>query len=131
MAGYWPFLALFLLGGVACVRQRLWSLPWLAVHTCMLATVLTAVIFWGSARFRDANVGMLMLYAALGLQWLAASRRSDASASVIMARASDPEPDAEGAHARTTPPQSQRLRATIHGDHGFPPPSPNKRIDDA
>jgi 4-amino-4-deoxy-L-arabinose transferase-like glycosyltransferase len=71
MAGYWPFLVLFLLGVIVMLRQRLWSLPWLAIHMCMLATVITAVIFWGSARFRDANVGPLMLYAALGLQMLA------------------------------------------------------------
>ena len=73
MVGYWPFLALFLLGVIACLRRRLWSLPWLAVHTGMAATVITAVIFWGSARFRDVNVGALMLYATVGLQWLSAT----------------------------------------------------------
>ena len=73
MVGYWPFLLLFLLGMFAVVRQRLWSLPWMAVHVCILATVITAVVFWGSARFRDANVGILMLYAAVGLQWIAAA----------------------------------------------------------
>lgn len=79
MAGYWPFLALYLLGVVQCVRRRLWSLPWLAIHACMLATVITAVIFWGSARFRDVNAGLLMLYAVLGLQVLAGIRRQLAS----------------------------------------------------
>jgi 4-amino-4-deoxy-L-arabinose transferase-like glycosyltransferase len=70
MAGYWPFLMLFLLGAVAVVRQRLWSLPWLAIHLCVVATLITAVIFWGSARFRDVNVGILMLYATAGSKWI-------------------------------------------------------------
>lgn len=88
MVGYWPFLALFLLGGVACMRQRLWSLPWLAIHMCVAATLLTAVIFWGSARFRDVNAGVLMLYAVVGLQWLTGIRHRDASASKANVRAS-------------------------------------------
>lgn len=73
MVGYWPFLVLFLLGALACVRLGLWSLPWLAVHLCIVATLITAVIFWGSARFRDVNLGALMLYATAGLQWLSAT----------------------------------------------------------
>ena len=76
MAGYWPFLVLFLLGAFAVLRQRLWSLPWLAIHLCILATVITAVIFWGSARFRDANVSILMLYEVVGLSWIEARHRA-------------------------------------------------------
>jgi 4-amino-4-deoxy-L-arabinose transferase-like glycosyltransferase len=67
-AGYLPFLVLMLIGAGACVSRRLWSAPWLAVHATILATVVTAVVFWGSPRFRDANAPLLMLYAALGFQ---------------------------------------------------------------
>jgi len=68
MAGYWPFLVLMAVGGFVCLRRRLWSPPWLVLHFTILATVLTAVVFWGSPRFRDANVGVLMVYAAVGLR---------------------------------------------------------------
>ena len=87
MVGYWPFLAVFLLGALACVRLGLWSLPWLAVHACILATMITAVIFWGSARFRDVNVGLLMLYTTVGVQWLSAiSPLRRVTAGVVHAR---------------------------------------------
>jgi 4-amino-4-deoxy-L-arabinose transferase-like glycosyltransferase len=68
LIGYLPFLVLILLGALTCARQRrYWTLPWLVVHGIMLATLVTALIFWGSPRFRDANVPCLMAYAALGL----------------------------------------------------------------
>jgi 4-amino-4-deoxy-L-arabinose transferase-like glycosyltransferase len=66
-AGYLPFLTLALAGAVACLRRRAWSPAWLALHGTLLATALTAVIFWGSPRFRDANAPLLMVYAAVGL----------------------------------------------------------------
>ena len=66
-----PFLLLVFLGIGICGRNReYWTLPWTLVHAMMSATVLTALIFWGSPRFRDANAPLLMLYAAVGLQGL-------------------------------------------------------------
>jgi hypothetical protein len=70
MVGYWPFMVLFLFGGVVCWQRRLWSPEWLVIHASILATLLTAVIFWGSPRFRDVNAPFLMVYAALGFELL-------------------------------------------------------------
>ena len=68
---YAPYVALLLAGAWRVVRSReFWSLPWLAVHLTMLATIVTALIFFGDPRFRDANTPLLMLYAALGGQTL-------------------------------------------------------------
>lgn len=67
--GYVPFLPLILLGWITCARQRaFWKSEWLAVHGVMMATLITALVFWGSPRFRDANLPFLMLYAAVGLE---------------------------------------------------------------
>jgi 4-amino-4-deoxy-L-arabinose transferase-like glycosyltransferase len=69
--GHAPFFVLFFLGAIRLVRDRCyWTAPWLAVHATMLATILTALIFWGCPRFRDANLPFLMIYAVLGLQTL-------------------------------------------------------------
>jgi 4-amino-4-deoxy-L-arabinose transferase-like glycosyltransferase len=66
--GYAPYLLLFLLGGWCCLRRPELRTPgWQAIHATLLATLLTGLIFWGSARFRDANAPLLMLYAAVGL----------------------------------------------------------------
>jgi hypothetical protein len=71
-----PFLLLYTLGVLRCLRSRAyWSPPWLVVHAGMLATLVTAVVFWGSPRFRDANLGFLMVYAAVGVQVLLDSFR--------------------------------------------------------
>lgn len=65
--GYTPFLLLMILGLGTWVRRRdFWRWDWLIVHGIMLATLAIALIFWGSPRFRDANMPFLMLYAALG-----------------------------------------------------------------
>jgi heme A synthase len=40
----------------------------LAVHGTLLATLVTALVFWGSDRFRDANMPVLMLYAVVGVR---------------------------------------------------------------
>src|SRR5205823_14700736 len=62
-----PFLVLLAAGGWACLRDHSCrGTPWLVLHGTLLATLLTAWIFWGSPRFRDANLGVLMVYAALG-----------------------------------------------------------------
>ncbi len=66
--GYAPFLLLMIVGLKGWLRRRdFWRTDWLIVHGVMLATVATALIFWGSPRFRDANMPFLMIYAALGL----------------------------------------------------------------
>ncbi len=66
--GYAPFLLLMIVGLKGWLRRRdFWRTDWLIVHSVVLATVATAVIFWGSPRFRDANMPFLMIYAALGL----------------------------------------------------------------
>lgn len=72
VATFAPFLLLYTLGVARCLRSRaFWAPAWLVVHAGMLATAVTAVIFWGSPRFRDANLGFLMLYAVVGVQVLA------------------------------------------------------------
>ncbi len=74
--GYVPFLLLILIGMAGCVRQRVYRQPaWLVVHGVMLATLGTALVFWGSPRFRDANLSFLMIYAALG--WTKLWRRQN------------------------------------------------------
>jgi hypothetical protein len=79
VAGYAPFLVLLACGAWACLRDRSCrGTPWLALHGTLLATLLTAWIFWGSPRFRDANVGILMIYAALGARLLYRRRKADA-----------------------------------------------------
>jgi 4-amino-4-deoxy-L-arabinose transferase-like glycosyltransferase len=71
IAGYVPFFFLCLLGTVRVLRNsRLHTAPWMTLHVVMAATLLTTVIFWGSPRFRDANVGVLMIYAAVGFHML-------------------------------------------------------------
>jgi hypothetical protein len=68
IVGYVPFLLLMAWGMIACLRQRACRAPaWLVVHGGMLATLATALVFWGSPRFRDADLPFLMVYAALGL----------------------------------------------------------------
>jgi hypothetical protein len=57
-----PYLVLLVVG--------LWNAPrtggWWVLHLALAATALTALIFWGSPRFRDANAPLLMSYASLG-----------------------------------------------------------------
>ncbi len=71
VVGYTPFLLLYLLGFVHCLRARSENpAAWWALHLTVLSTVLTALIFWGSPRFRDANMPLLMVYASVGLTTL-------------------------------------------------------------
>jgi hypothetical protein len=64
---YTPFLVLYAIGICQCARRsRMRTLPWLAFHGTVLATVFTALVFWGAPRFRDVNLGPLMAYAAVG-----------------------------------------------------------------
>jgi 4-amino-4-deoxy-L-arabinose transferase-like glycosyltransferase len=69
LVGYTPYFLLYLLGLLTLARHSQLRTPaWLTLHTCILVTVLTALIFWGSPRFRDANTVILMPYAAVGIQ---------------------------------------------------------------
>jgi hypothetical protein len=61
---YLPFLPLILVG-VWRASGEMRSPGWWVMHSAVFATVLTAMIFWGSPRFRDANAPLLMVYAAL------------------------------------------------------------------
>src|SRR5262249_18291905 len=73
------FLLLFALGAVVCLRRRAGrTAGWLAVHGCLLATLVTALVFWGSPRFRDANAPLLMLYAAVTVGALRGRRHAPA-----------------------------------------------------
>lgn len=73
LVGTTPFLLLVFLGQLRMLRNRQWWTPgWLLVHGAGLATALTALVFWGSPRFRDANASLLMLYAAVACQPLLA-----------------------------------------------------------
>ncbi|MCS6954521.1 MAG: glycosyltransferase family 39 protein [Bryobacteraceae bacterium] len=76
LVGYTPFLVVFLAAGcrwrrtVAGERQL-----WAPIHAFLLASVATAVLFWGSPRFRDGNAPLLMVYAALGAEVVASRLR--------------------------------------------------------
>lgn len=68
LVGATPFLLLTYTGmALTMFDRRYWTPCWLTLHGTILASVVTALIFWGSPRFRDANTPLLMLYAALGL----------------------------------------------------------------
>jgi len=66
MVGYTPIGILILLGLAASWRRTMPA--WLAVHGVLAATLFSTVIFYGSARFRDAIAPALMIYAAYGLE---------------------------------------------------------------
>jgi 4-amino-4-deoxy-L-arabinose transferase-like glycosyltransferase len=66
-----PFLVLILIGLFRCMAQRRYrTQEWFLLHGVIGVTVVTALIFWGSPRFRDATLPALMVYAALGMQLL-------------------------------------------------------------
>ena len=68
IVGYVPFLVLFVLAAVRCMRGReCWTAPWFVLHLTMATGLITALVFWGSPRFRDANAPVLMVYA--GIMW--------------------------------------------------------------
>jgi 4-amino-4-deoxy-L-arabinose transferase-like glycosyltransferase len=69
LVGYTPFMVALIIGTYFCaVRREIWTVSWLTIHITVGATVLTALIFWGSPRFRDANAPILMLYAAVAVE---------------------------------------------------------------
>jgi 4-amino-4-deoxy-L-arabinose transferase-like glycosyltransferase len=71
-----PFYPLWIFGTRAIIKRKHSTVPWLVLHCAMAATVATALIFWGSPRFRDAAAPILMVYAALGAEQMSALRRS-------------------------------------------------------
>jgi 4-amino-4-deoxy-L-arabinose transferase-like glycosyltransferase len=69
LIGTTPLIVLTLIGLFRCLSsRRYWTQNWVVAHGVMAATVLTALIFWGSPRFRDANLPVLMVYAAVGVR---------------------------------------------------------------
>ena len=64
-----PFMVLYTLGAIETLRRpEYWTAPWLLLHGVFLATLATALIFWGSPRFRDSITPVLMIYAAVCLK---------------------------------------------------------------
>jgi 4-amino-4-deoxy-L-arabinose transferase-like glycosyltransferase len=63
-----PFLILMLIGLFWCLsRRRYWTQEWVLVHGIIAATVFVTLVFFGSPRYRDANIPVLMIYAAFGI----------------------------------------------------------------
>jgi 4-amino-4-deoxy-L-arabinose transferase-like glycosyltransferase len=63
--GYTPFLILFLAAFIRHVRSgQFWNVEWLCIHLVLLSTIVTALVFWGSPRFRDGIYPVMILYAA-------------------------------------------------------------------
>jgi hypothetical protein len=70
IVGTSPWLLLIGMGVVRCLRRpRYFHGNWLTLHAVLLASLITALIFSGRTRFRDANTPILMIYAALGWCW--------------------------------------------------------------
>ena len=66
-----PFLILMLIGLCwSLSRRRYWTQEWVLVHGIIAATVFVTLVFFGSPRYRDANIPVLMIYAAFGIQLL-------------------------------------------------------------
>jgi 4-amino-4-deoxy-L-arabinose transferase-like glycosyltransferase len=63
---YFPLALLMLVGLYRSMKvPAFWSTPWLIVHAMILANLVTVVIFYGSARFRDCTATVEVVYAAL------------------------------------------------------------------
>jgi hypothetical protein len=68
IVSYLPFLLLFGVFVVRCLwRSSCWSPSWMILHISMLAVIATALLFCGEPRYRDANMPVLMIYAAVAL----------------------------------------------------------------
>jgi 4-amino-4-deoxy-L-arabinose transferase-like glycosyltransferase len=65
--GYLPVFVLMLFGMAECARKPYRTVYWAAVHSLIVMTVISALIYYGFDRFRDANTPALAIYAALGL----------------------------------------------------------------
>lgn len=68
-----PYAFLIFVGVFTCCRtpRKYSSSRWLAIHAFVLANLTSTLIFYGSTRFRDAIAPVLVIYAAIGLQWIA------------------------------------------------------------
>jgi hypothetical protein len=64
---YLPVLVFALLGLRRCLGQPYRTASCYAVHSLMLMTFISALIYYGSDRFRDARMPSLVIHAALGL----------------------------------------------------------------
>lgn len=66
--GYGPFLVLFVLAFVQCVKNpQCRTLEWIPVHSLFVATLATALIFNGDPRYRDTMLPALLVY--VGALW--------------------------------------------------------------
>jgi hypothetical protein len=74
IAGYTPVGILILLGLFISLRpiQKALAPGWLVVHGILLANLLSSVVFYGCARFRDSTTPVLMIYATLAVERAAA-----------------------------------------------------------
>ena len=71
LLGYTPIAVLFFLGAIRTIREKAFRIAeFTGIHSIILATIITALIFYGSARFRDANAAIIVVYAAVGLRWI-------------------------------------------------------------
>jgi 4-amino-4-deoxy-L-arabinose transferase-like glycosyltransferase len=64
--GYLPVFVLMLFGIAECTRKPYRTVSWAAVHSLIVMTVVSALVYYGSDRFRDASTPALAIYAALG-----------------------------------------------------------------
>jgi len=62
----WPVAAVFVLIGIVMAFRRNRIVTWI-ILTPILATIVTALIFYGSIRFRDSVAPLLLVFAAVGL----------------------------------------------------------------
>ena len=68
IVSYVPFLLLYLAFVVRVLwRTTCWTPAWLVIHASTFAVVVTALIFCGEPRYRDANLPAFMIYAAAGV----------------------------------------------------------------
>jgi hypothetical protein len=61
--GWITTLPLLVLAAIGMIIAHRLTREWLAIDLVMAATIATAVIFWGSPRFRDASLCVLLVYA--------------------------------------------------------------------
>jgi len=66
-----PFLLVIAIGMLRTIAMSEGRRQFAVLHLTMLANIVMVVIFWGDPRFRDANMPVLMVYAAVGGLWLA------------------------------------------------------------
>jgi 4-amino-4-deoxy-L-arabinose transferase-like glycosyltransferase len=71
LIGATPLIFLSLIGLFRCLlHRRYWTEEWVLAHGVIAITVITALVFFGSPRYRDGILPVLMVYAAVGIQTL-------------------------------------------------------------